>query len=289
MNKSRGIVLLFALIVTLVLTVSLLAFYIQSSSEAQMARRYEDSVRAFWLAEAGVASVLSNFSGPTTVSASVDDPRYRYSVTAAQSTGLYYTIVSTGTVTPEVGAPVSRTVSVTIRTGAVDPAKFKYGVETTTDLVVKGSVDINPSDSWKEYSTLDFADLFGITKSEMKDNATHTYTSSNFGEPVDGITWVDVSGSLNISGNLSGSGILIVNGDVHFSGTVDFEGIIYVIGKLTMTGTVTTYGSILAESSTEVDTQLKGNVEVNFSPPDVADALSFVQYITKEAVSWNEN
>jgi hypothetical protein len=289
MNKHKGIVLIFALMVMLVLSILLASFYFQSANEGKQALVFENSTRAFWLAEAGVAQALSTFSGPTTLSGFIDDANHTYSVQVNLLSGIYYTIVSTGTVTSPATGTIIRTISATVKTGAVDPTKFKYGIETTTDLIIKGSVDINPDDSWKEYSTLDFADLFGITKAEMKDHATHLYTSDAFeGQPVNGITWVDVDGSMNIAGNLVGSGILIINGDVHFSGTVDFNGIIYVIGELTITGTVTTYGSVLAESSTTVDTELKGNVEINYSISDITDALSFVQYLTKEVVSWQE-
>lgn len=291
MNK-RGIVFIFAILVTLVLCILLGSFYFQSISENWLATRFANSTRAFWLAESGIASALSTLSGPTTINSYIDNPNYSYSVVVTRiGTTNYYNIVSTGTVASSAGPNISRTVAVTVRTGSVDATKYKYGIETTTDLIIKGSVDINPDDSTKEYSALDFSDLFGISKADMKANATHTYTSTDFGEPViDGITWVDVptGSTLTIAGNLSGSGILVINGDAHFSGTVDFDGIIYVIGKLTMTGTVTTFGSVLAESSTTVDTVLKGNVTINYSPSDIATALGFVQFLSKQVVSWQE-
>ncbi|MFH1457912.1 MAG: pilus assembly PilX N-terminal domain-containing protein [Candidatus Omnitrophota bacterium] len=289
MNKRRGIVLVFALMVMLVLSILLTSFYFQSANEGKLAMVYENSTRAFWLAEAGMAQALSTFSGPTSFSGFIDDANHAYNVQVSFLSGIYYTIVSTGTVTSPATGTTNRAISATVRTGVIDPTKFKYGIETTTDLIIKGSVDINPSGSWKEYSTLDFADLFGITKAEMKDNATHVYASDTFdGQPVDGITWVDVDDSMNIAGNLVGSGILVINGNVHFSGTVQFNGIIYVIGKLTMTGTVDIFGSVLAESSTTVDTELKGNVGINYSLSEITNALGSVQYITKEMVSWQE-
>jgi len=290
MNK-RGIVFIFAVLVALVLCILLVSFYFQSITENWLANRFVNSTYAFWLAESGIASVLATLSGPTTINSYIDNPNYSYSVVVTRiGTTNYYNIVSTGTVVSSIGSNISRTVAVTVKTGSVDASKFKYGIETTTDLIVKGSVDINPDGSAKEYSALDFSDLFGISKADMKANATHNYTSSNFTAPVDGITWVDVptGSTLTIAGNLNGSGILVINGDTHFSGTVDFHGIIYVIGKLTMTGTVTTFGSVLAESSTTVDTVLKGNVTINYSPSDIATALGFVQFLTKQVVSWHE-
>ncbi|KPK98576.1 MAG: hypothetical protein AMJ95_03545 [Omnitrophica WOR_2 bacterium SM23_72] len=293
MNKPKGIVLVFSLMVMLVLSILLASFYFQSANESKQALVFENSTRAFWLAEAGLAKALSAFSGPTTLSGYIGDTNHTYSVQVSLLSGIYYTIVSTGTVTSPATGTTSRTISATVKLGAVDPTKFKYGIETTAALKMFGDVTIDPSDSWKEYSTLDFADLFTITKDQIKDSATHLYTDDDFCgavscQPVDGITWVDVTGTMNIAGNLVGSGILIINGDVHFSGTVDFHGIIYVIGKLTNTGTVNSYGSILAESGTTLDTRLGGTVDINYSLSDITDALSFIQFITRIVVSWQE-
>lgn len=288
MNR-RGVVLIFSLLVTLVLSVLLGAFYFKAVSENHLARRFADSTRAFWLAEAGIAKVKGT-SGLSSASGYLDDTNYTYNAVVSNITGNYYNIVSTGVVSLPNGSNVSRTLTATIKTGTVDASKFKYGIETTTDLEIRGSVDINPDDSQKENSTLIFTGLFGISKADMEVNATHIYTDSNFAAPVDGITWVNVQtgNTLTIAGNLTGSGILVVNGNAHFSGTVTFNGIIYVIGTLTMTGTVTTNGSVLAESSTTVDTTLNGNVTINYIPDQISDALTNVQFLTKQIVSWKE-
>jgi Tfp pilus assembly protein PilV len=290
MNK-RGVVLIFALLVVLVLTVLLGAFYFKSISEKQMAMRYVNSSRAFWLAETGVAMVKSN-PGLSSASGSLVDPSYTYNATVNHITGNYYSIASVGTVTLPDASSVRRTVTATVRTGSVDPSKFKYGIETTTDLKVTGSAEINPSNSWKEYATIDFNDRFSVSKAEMEAGATHVYTPSNFGASgVDGITWVNVpSGTtMNITGNLVGSGILVVNGNVKFAGTVQFYGIIYVIGELTMRGTIDTFGCVLAESTTTVDTSVGGNAEINYDIAQITNALANVQFLSKQIVSWRES
>jgi hypothetical protein len=289
MNK-RGVVLIFSLLVILVLTVLLGAFYFKSISEKQMAMRYVNSSRAFWLAETGVAMVKSN-SGLSSTSGSLIDANHTYNAVVNHLTGNYYRIVSVGTITLPDTSTVSRTVTATVRTGSVDPSKFKYGIETTTDLKVTGSAEINPSNSWKEYSTLDFNDLFSVSKADMQAGATHTYTPGTFAAPVDGITWVNVpSGTtMNITSNLVGSGILVVNGNVKFAGNVHFDGIIYVIGELTMRGTVETFGCVLAESSATVDTSVGGNTTINYDIDKIAEALTNVQFLSKQIVSWQES
>ena len=289
MNK-RAALLIFSLLAMLVLSALATAFYLKSISGNQLVSRSITSSKAFWAAEAGVAAAINTLSGPATVTGSVGTPPCTYSavITAVPST-VYYNITSTGSATYG-PSTVNRVVTATVKTGIIDGTKFKYAIETTTDLVVKGSVNIDPSDSWKEYATLDFAAMFGVSKAVMQSRATHVYTDASFGAPVDGITWVNVApgNTLTIAGNLAGSGILIVNGDVHFAGTVDFEGIIYAIGELTITGTVAAHGAVLAESSTTVDTELKGNVELLYDPAAIVDALTSVQFLTKEVVSWHE-
>jgi hypothetical protein len=296
MNK-RAAVLIFALLITLFLSVLVVAFYFKCISENQLAMRFAHTTRAFWLAEAGLAQAYDGLPA-TSASGYLGNTNYTYnaSVTSVSGTTNYYDITSTGTVILA-GGNISKTLIATVKTSVVDPTKFKYAIETTTDLVTKGSVDINPDDSWKEHSTLDFADLFGVSKASMEADADHVYTPGTFSSPVDGITWVNVpvGSTIKISGNLSGTGILVIEGNAHFSGTVDFYGIIYVIGELTMTGggkpgeNQNYNGSILAESSTTVDTELKGNVTINYNLTDIANALGNVQFLNKQIVAWRES
>ncbi len=199
----------------------------------------------------------------------------------------YYTIISTGTVTHPYGTQVSRKVTATVKTGAKDASKFKYGIETTGALKTSGGIDIVPADSWKQNSTLDFSDLFGVTKAQMQAGATHSYTDSNFGAPIDGITWVEAPLGFTIGNLPYSSGVLVINGDVHFSGNLVFDGIIYVIGKLTMTGTITANGGVLAESGAEL-TKLSGNVTINYDVDKITAALDPVASLTKQIVSWRE-
>lgn len=288
MNKRKGFVLIFSLLVTLILSLMLTSFYVQNINESNLAKRFADSTRAFWLAEAGAAQAYVNFSSGA--SGTLGGANYTYNAVVTLISGDYYMITSTGTVTRPDGTTITRVITTSVKTGNTDASKFKYGVETTTELEIKGSAEINPSGSSKEYSTLDFPDLFGVTKAQMQAGATHSYTAATFGVPVDGITWVEVpSGTLTISSNLTGSGVLVINGNVKFAGDVVFDGIIYVIGTLTMTGNVTASGSILAESSTTVDTTITGNVTINYDPSKIATALNNVESLTKQLVSWKSN
>lgn len=289
---KRGVALIFAFLVIMVLAILLSSFFLSSMNENNLVKRYVSSVRAFWLAEAGIAKAIVNMPDDVPEE-ELGGSSYTYFVDTEPLSGRYYQINSTGSVLlPTGGPPITRSLIAVVQTDEIDPTKFKYGIETTTTLTIKGSVDINPDDSKKELSdAVIFQNLFGHTTDEIKSYATHLYTPVNFGAPVDGITWVDVptGQTLTIAGNLVGTGILVVSGNTHFSGTVDFTGIIYVIGELTMTGTVTTYGSVLAESSATVDTELKGNVTVNYDTAAIENALQPLKFIDTEIVAWRES
>lgn len=288
MNRRKGFVLIFSLLVTLIFSLLLTSFYVQNINESNLARRFADSTRAFWLAEAGAANAYVNFPGGA--SGTLGGSNYIYDAVVMPISGNYYTITSTGRVNRADGTTITRIITASVKTGNTDPAKFKYGIETTTELDIRGSVSINPSGSSKQYSTLNFSDLFGVSKAQMQAGARHSYTASNFGAPVDEITWVEVpSDTLNISGNLTGSGVLVINGNARFSGTVNFNGIIYVIGTLTMTGNVVTTGTVLAESSTTVDTTITGNVTINYDTGSITTGLGWVAPLNKQRVSWKSD
>jgi len=292
MVNNRSVVLVYSLLVTAVVSILLGSLYLGTINDNLQANQYVNSIHALWLAEAGIATVKAN-PGLNAASGSLGGANYTYNVPSPQvvpnTNNVYWIVTSTGTVTLPSGSSVSRTLTATIKTAGADSTKFPYAIDTTSDLVIKGSVTINGTPKQSD-NTINFTNMFGVSKATMKAGATYLYTDSNFNAPVEGITWVDVASgnTLKISGNLTGSGILVINGDVTVSGTVNFDGIIYVIGKLTMTGTVTTSGSVIAESSATADTTLKGNVTMNFNLSDVQNALANVEFLSKQIVAWRE-
>ena len=293
MGNKRGVVLIFSLLLTLFLSILLSAFFLTTTSENQQANQNVNSTRALWLAEAGIAQVKSN-PGLAAVSGYLGSANYTYNVpspSVVPGTGnVYWIITSTGTVTQPNSINTSCTLIATIKTPSADASKFPYAIDTTTDLVIKGAAVTISGTSKQNDNTINFNNMFGVSKATMQAGANHLYTDSNFNVPVDRITWVNVSSgnTLTIAGNLIGSGILVINGNVKISGTVDFDGIIYVIGTLTMTGTVTTNGSVVAESSATADTTLKGTVNVNYDLTQIQNALINVQFLNKQIVAWQE-
>jgi hypothetical protein len=285
MANKKGIALIMSLFIVIFLAVLMAPFFIKSTNEGSLVRRYVDSTRALWLAEAGLAEGVRHL--PNNRSGFVDNPNHAYDAVTTHLNGSYYQVDSTGSVALPGGGAVSRKIRAIVKTMSVDPSKFKYAIETTGDLKIKGSVDITPVGSQKDFSTLDFADLFSFSKEQIEDFATRMNAPKNQDAVFHGVYWLYSDGQ-TITGNWTGDGILVIEGDVHFAGTIQFDGIIYVIGKLTLSGTADAYGSVLAESGALVDTIVHGDVSLAYDLAKIQAALQYLVFVAPQAVSWQE-
>lgn len=285
---KRGIALILGLLVIVVIAILLASFFFGVINENTLVSRFVNSTRAFWLAEAGIAEAIVNMPNnvPPTELGNED---YIYSALTSFLADQYYQIDSVGSVNLPGGDTISRALRAVVRTDPVNPDNFQHAIRTTADLVIRGSVEINgPTE---EYASLNFADLFEHSKDDMRSYATHLYTDPPVDvTPVDVITWIDLSPGEEFrisSDTWQGSGILVVAGDAQITGGT-FNGIIYVIGKLRMSGNPTINGTVLAESETEIDTVLTGNVTINYNRDEIVNALSPLQFIAPVIVSWRE-
>ena len=125
----------------------------------------------------------------------------------------------------------------------------------------------------------------------------HVYTNPPANQqPVNGITWVELTGSskYSISSNWSGSGLLIVNGNgqnlaLEISGDWTFTGMIWVIGKVKITGNPQITGGLFAESATGIESDLSGNPTLNLDTLAVASAFGLLTPTAEfEVLSWRE-
>jgi len=284
MNK-KGFALVLSLLTVLALSILLAGFFLKSINEKGLAERHAYNIKAFWLAEAGIAESVNNL--PNNVSNCLQDG-HCYATVVLELSGEYYQINSVGTVSLPSGGQVEKELEVVVKVNRPDASNFPDAIQTTGELITKGrAYTINGTIN--EQAALNFADLFECSKEEMELWATHYY-SDQLLEPIDGITWVDTTdgNELTVAGNLQGSGILVIFGDVHFSGTLDINGIVYVIGKLRMSGTPTINGTILAESQADIDTTIVGHVTINHNTEIISNALIFLQGVSSEIVSWKE-
>lgn len=256
MNK-RGVALVLAFIVILVLGLLLGSVFLKTMNENNLAKRYVNSTRALWVAEAGVAQAVRNILG-ISGSGNLDSGGYVWISAFWRTIGTndYYNIVSTGTVSLPSGDNVQRQISAVARTPAVDANRFPFSLVSSGDLCFGGNCKGDPTkyvhpqpllpnppvdpalypqetvcpggSCWNEKNTeLNFLNLFGYQSSEIKSLADHVYTKATFpGSGISGVTWVDVpvGEKLSLTGGSGsgydspdGTGILIVNGDVEMA------------------------------------------------------------------------
>ncbi|MCF7873510.1 MAG: hypothetical protein K9L95_05425 [Candidatus Omnitrophica bacterium] len=299
MTTKKTIALAIALWAVAVLAIIIASLFMKVTNERNLVKRHINTIKSFWLAEAAVSESFANFPNsvsPTTIGQEQGCPpeatcSYQATVDLIPSSDpdhKYYTINANGQVTLPGGLPLESDLLITVQTESPDASNFQHAIESNGDITTKGSVDIDGSEN--PYAELNFSSFFTATQEQIKESADHLYDENNFSEPVDGITWVEVSsgGELKTAGNLQGTGILIVNGDCHMSGTENFEGIIYVIGGLTITGTVDINGSVLSGSETNIDTELKGNPTVSYDQTAIEEALSSLGYSSKAVVAWQQ-
>lgn len=306
MNK-RGVALILGFTVIVVLTILGGAIVSSSISERHFTERFIASTRAFWAAEAGLAKSAAqlptvepvsddNFSGDDNLEYEVPQPTPVSGYTnrwVINSTGRYILNQTTQD-------KIERTVTAIVeKPEGPDSNIITNAIETTGELEISGNVTINPNEEEyvEEESSLTFESVFGMSKDALKALADRTYTNPPSNQqPVDGITWVDLTGSNKyvISSDWSGSGLLIVNGNgedvaLAISGSWTFEGVIWVIGKLTISGTPVITGAVFAESGADIENRLSGNATLTFETTTKDSVFDLVtQKLGANILSWQE-
>jgi len=296
MVKRKSVALIMTIFIMVTLLILAGSFLSKAINENVLTTRYINSVRAFWLAEAGISEAVRNL--PSSVARCIAGDACPggytccYAANAALMAGssTYYQITATGSIATG-GATINRTIHSVVRVNPPNPSNFQHAIETTGNLITKGNAyTINGTRN--ELAALNFANLFEYSKDNVEAYAASCSTRyvDTIPAAISGVTWIEVSGmsKITIAGNLTGSGILIIEGNIHFAGTVDFDGIVYVVGTLRMSGTPTINGTILAESGVGIDTTISGHVTINYDTTAIANALQRLQFLSPERISWRE-
>lgn len=298
MNK-RGAALIITFMVIGALTILGSAVISRSVSERFIAQRNTESMQAFWLAESGVAQALlqlkANFDNLNSIAAT-DLGNGQYSIDSIVVEGSNRRVTAHGYVPSQGSARIQRTITVLAGSSGgsnpSDPSLLQYAIDTTGEIKIGGSADIHPPNSSHQGSTLDFEEVFGMTQDQVKalaqqaqaNGTGHFYTNPPTNQqPVNGITWVELTGSnkYSISSNWSASGLLIVNGNgmnlaLEISGDWTFTGMIWVIGKIKISGNPQITGAIFAESMAGIESDVTGNPTIGFDSAAVSSAFSLL-------------
>ena len=290
-NNNKGFILIVCYMVIAVLVILAISFAARSIGEQRVAQKEKDSIRAFWLAEAGLDRAISELPN-TPLSYQLDPGRYYTETTPLDSNR--FLIISKGGM-PDTDETVPNNIIRSIRAiveqpeNDADPSVVTSAITTDGDVVIKGGADVNGDID--DNSIFNLEEIFRISKETLRDNTTNYYTNPpNNISPVNYITWIDIDASeeLHISdNNWEGSGILVVNGDLKITGG-DFKGIIWVTGTLEMTsGNPHIEGAIFVEGGAE--TILTGNAHVEHDTEAINDAFDYLpSNLPPHIISWQE-
>lgn len=257
MNK-KGFILSLVLIFLLILVLIATTFIVLTNNEIRIARQQTDSLRAFYLAEAGIEKALFELAGNRDYTGEKNTlGEGVYDVSVSPPNGVRQ-IDSTGYIPNETSPRAVRQIRVRAneQTHPITLGAALTGLTSGNDIWIRGTANIdgktvagievpdksvidrgggatisgNP-DILEEVPPATFEEIFGLTEAEMKAFATvYTNPGNNFPDPANGITWID--GDANYTKKeWSGSGILIVTGDLKLTGGT-FRGVIYVKGSL---------------------------------------------------------
>lgn len=301
---KRGVALIITFMVIVVLTILGSAIISCTITERFLTQRYVESTKAFWLAEAGLNHALSELRSDYTVDsasckwqANLGAGRYCVDLSDEDANGRR-TLIAHGYIPSTTPSRAERKISVLVEgsggSNPSNPGLIEYSIDTTGELHIGGSAKTVPPASSHQGSNLDFDEVFGMSEDAVKALAVkaaaegkgYVYTDPPTNqEPVNGITWIELTGSnkFNISGQWSGSGLLIVNGngqnvalEITGSGDMTFTGMIWVIGKIKIAGKAEITGAIFAESSTGIESDVTGNSTISFSIPAVEGAFGLL-------------
>lgn len=303
-KKGLSIILVLGILVILIIGSS--SFIAMTNAESRLVGQANDSIRAFYLADAGVQAAVyrmqdgdfSNFQGTLYEGAGYGGPgTYEYSVVVTgsspsytvTSTGCYPNSAATGNIVRQVQANV-------LVTPNGSPGSVTNTISLNGTLSVGGGADVTGTTD--ENASLDFETTFGMTKAQFKAIANNDYTDpANNTLPVSGITWVTLVGESNFQiteSAWSGSGILVVQAPADSTKAAldmtggTFTGIIWVIGNLSISGNPNISGAIFVENGTAEVAKVTGTPVIGYSSDAVNAAFGNLGSEVSTVANWHE-
>ena len=134
--------------------------------------------------------------------------------------------------------------------------------------------------------------LNGLTKEDIITRAAHTYNNphnSNDVNPIGGITVVnltDNNSSLSLNtDNQSDSAFVVIDTTqvtsnssptINIGGNIAFQGIIWIIGQAEIKGTTTIHGAVFVQSGPAEETKVLGNAVLEYDAAAIVDAIDTI-------------
>lgn len=318
---NHGVVLIVSLIVVTSLVLLGGLYLVMAVTERGMAGKDYFQKQAFWLAEAGLdrarnenaGNWINNSIGPFNDETGIGQYEVNRTINPADTSLITYE--SWGYVPSKVNAKYQKRIEETIKIeqfNLADQVISSQGsldvsgnAEIHGDVLSAGSISVGCSAQIIGASVENFSfiatyeDVFSMTREDMLAiPPDYSYTNPSNNAAVSGLTWVTLSesGTFRITQNgWEGSGILVVEGgNLEITGGT-FNGIIWIDGALRVSGNGTINGCIIVDSPAEVDTIITGTPLINYSLPEIENALgsigSFFSSSTidnYELISWQD-
>ena len=296
LKNSKGMMLLLVLSVVAVLAVATASIIMVSNSDLTMQSRQDESTKAFYVAEAGVAKARTqlntDWTDLSTISSSVGGGTCQVVISSSDAGGGplpagQLRMRSRGAV-----AGIERTVDVVAEgIEPADPSGIDDAVETNGALTIQGNAAI--TGGVEEFAGLNFAVTFGITKAQMEAVARAgwgiAYDEVFLNDETDIVTWIEspAKESQVTDNGWVGGGIFVVQGDFKITGGV-FNGVLWVEGALIISGNPEINGAVFVEGGATVDTTVTGTADITFDADVVADAFEELGNIPPFIISWQE-
>jgi len=261
LQNRKGSVMLVSLFSTLILSLFAGSLASLTSDEASLAYRNERSLRAFYLAEAGVADAYATLKDDF----QNKDDSSLFPITSLSEGTFDATIIQANgrVVIESVGVVkgISRTVYVEV---AFDdtPAAFDYALFSNKDGVIEGNPtidgDVHSNEDWSingnpiingavstvgsiiingnpdiddllvgvspvEFPTFDFNYYYNLADPTDRYSGNQVWDGDQFLTPVNDVIYID--GDLEINGNLNLTGAIVVTGTITVNGNVNQVGV----------------------------------------------------------------
>ncbi|MCM8786682.1 MAG: hypothetical protein NC935_01355 [Candidatus Omnitrophica bacterium] len=265
--EKRGFTLIFIIFVVVVLGILSLAMLSRSIWEANVAKKNLDSVKAFWLAEAGISKAIEQLHNDFNDTAPINITRLGeggYNASLEVLDNQNRTVEARGFI-PFYNPTINRLIQVNVRKYQDVPSNFyDNAIYSAGDIFLKGSSytvngnvtyalnitgdtsningTISYNSSIRPLVHFNFDQLKNISISQGNYNLTSdNFPSSFWYNETAGIpNVIFLEGNLVLKGNQQVGGFYVVGGEVvcdaTLAGTVGVEGAIYTLGNFTIKG-----------------------------------------------------
>ncbi len=300
----KGIALLVTIIFVVILGIGAVVIARLHSTGIRLARRQNNSTRAFYIAEGGFERALYDLEQDDDW---MDGDINGISISVGGDTANFY-LLNYDQIDTATRHSLGGEFTVWLKNVAGEPTEiwikseglYPEGDQNEARRVVKavmklskpaivagGIVEVKGNAVVEgdiiENSVISFENVFGKSMAEIKqlaqtDYPDTYYTTSFSNDSAEGITWIEPNATdpQITQDGWTGTGLLIVEDDLKITGGT-FGGVIWVVGTLDISGNPLITGSIFVECGATIETTVTGNPTIIFDS-EAIEGIEGVSY-----------